>query len=185
MQQGLGLRQFLQSVSIICLMKPPARLNFLTVSWDQTHRVSFAKPLFCSILKLLGYSMLSCLGDSAIPIKDRTEDARLRLNEVITMSGQGWRLTRVWSSQRQFERGRAEDWLAARTTGPDFASECDSMYVCIQFVSSPGASCIKMYVCPFLLEGFATFMTFLPVLVYAGSGSRNLRRQKSSSNDGR
>lgn len=39
--------------------------------------------------------MLSCLGDSAIPTKDRTDDPRLRLNEVITMSGQRWRLTRV------------------------------------------------------------------------------------------
>ena len=94
--------------------------------------------------------MLSCLGVSAIPVKVRMDDPRLCLNEVITMSGQTLEVDQGWSSRRQFERGRAEDWLAARTPGHDFGSECDSMYVRFQFVSLSGASCTEMYVFPFL-----------------------------------
>lgn len=83
------------------------------------------------------------------------------------------------SSQRQFERGRAEDWLAAKTPGPDFEVQCDpDAYV--SSLSAHGGRLHRDVCVSVLLEDFATFMTFLPALVGAGSGNRNLRRQISA-----
>jgi hypothetical protein len=50
----------------------------------QTHQLRFAGPRF---QELLGQDLagLECVGDSALPAKDRTNEWLMRLNEVITI----------------------------------------------------------------------------------------------------
>ncbi len=123
--------------------------------------------------------MLSCLGDSAILKKDRTDDPRLCLNEVITMSIQRWSLTRVGQVDANLSgAGLRIGWLRGHQA-PILRSNAIPMGTYVSSLSALGGRAAPKCTCV-LLEDFATFMIFLPAFVGAGSGSRNLRRQKSA-----
>jgi hypothetical protein len=73
-------------------------------------------------------------------------------------------------------------WLL-RHQAPILRSNAIPMRTFRKYVSSLSAHGGRLHrdVCvSVLLEDFATFMTFLPALVGAGSGNRNLRRQISA-----
>jgi hypothetical protein len=123
--------------------------------------------------------MLSCLGDSAIPVKDRMDDPRLCLDEGYHDVWSTLEVDQGWSCQRQFERGRAEDWLAASAPGYDFdpnAIRCTYVASLSAHRGRAAARCM----CFCSSRGFRHLYDFLPALVGAGSGNRNLRRQISA-----
>jgi len=123
--------------------------------------------------------MLSCLGDSAIPVKDRMDDPRLCLDEVITMSGQRWRLTRVGQVNANLSgAGLRIGWLLAHQ-----ATILDPNAIRCTYVASLSAHrgrAAARCMCFCSSRGFRHLYDFLPALVGADSGNRNLRRQISA-----